>query len=216
MKITIPTTLKDITLRQYQKYSYKLDELEKLEADESLKIQSKISTLCGISMSDVMNIEMVDVWKISNILDNILRQENDYVEKVNLKGTKFGWLPDLDSMKWGEFLDLNNNISNWETMHIAMGVLYRPIIKEDTKGRYAVEDYQGDKYHEQIKDITMDAVVGSMVFFWNLGMDLVMAITKSLEDKEMKFQKQVNLLESGVGMRQSTNLLTEMLQNLKK
>jgi len=105
MKITIPTSLKDITLRQYQKYSYKLDELEKLEADESLKIQSNISTLCGISMSDVMNIEMVDVWKISNMLDDILRQEPGLIEKVNLNGTKFGWLPDLDSMKWGEFLD---------------------------------------------------------------------------------------------------------------
>jgi hypothetical protein len=216
MKITIPSSLKDITLRQYQKYEYKLEELEKLEVDESLKIQSKISTLCGISMTDVLNIEMVDVWKISNILDNILRQEPELVEKVNLNGTKFGWLPELDGMKYGEFLDLNNNVSNWETMHIAMGVLYRPIIKEDSRGRYAVEDYMGDKYHEQIKDITMDVVVGSMVFFWNLGMDCVMAIHKSLGDKEMIFQKQVNLLESGVGLQQSMNYVTEMLQSLKK
>ena len=216
MKITIPSSLKDITLSQYQKYEYKLSELEKLEADESIKIQSKISTLCGISMSDVLNIEMVDVWKISNILDNILRQEPELVEKIDLNGVKFGWLPDLDSMKYGEFLDLNNNISNWETMHIAMGVLYRPILKEDSRGKYAVEEYKGEKYHKQIKEITMDAVVGSMVFFWNLGMDLVTSITKSLDNKEMKFLNKVNLLDNGVGLQPSMNSLVQMLQSLKK
>lgn len=216
MKITIPTTLKDITLRQYQRHLKKLEQLEKVNAHENLKIQSKISVLCSIPIEEVLKIETSDIWLISNKIDEVIRMENDYVQKITIHNKKFGFHTDLNSMKWGEFLDLINNISEWDTMHIAMGVLYRPIIKEGSAGKYAIEEYMGDKYHEQIKDITLDAVVGAMVFFWNLGTDLLMAITKSLEDQQTTFPKQVTLLESGVGMQHSTNSLMAMLQSLKK
>lgn len=216
MKITIPTTLKDITLRQYQRYINKAEQIDKSEAGEDLKIQTKISVLCSVPMADVLKIQMSDVWLISNKIDEVIRMENDYVQKVTIDNKKFGFHTDLNSMSWGEFLDLNNNISEWETMHIAMGVLYRPIIKEGSSGKYAIEEYQGDKYHEQLKDITMDAVVGAMVFFWNLGTDLLIAITKYLDDQQTTFPKQVNLLESGVGTQLSMNSLAGMLQSLKK
>lgn len=216
MKITIPTTLKDITLRRYQKYQMVLERLEKQNASEDMLMMNKISCLCDLTLEQVMNIEMVDIWKISRIIDDVLRTEPELVEKFTLKDIKFGWLPDLDSMKYGEFLDLNNNISSWENMHIAMGVLYRPILQEDNKGRYNIEKYEGDKYHEVLKDMSLEAVIGCMVFFWNLGMDCVIAITNYLESKETKFQKQLNLLESGVGLQPSMNSLKAMLQSLKK
>jgi hypothetical protein len=216
MKVSVPTSLKDIKLKAYQEYQKELKRLDSSNATETDLMNSKISTICGISVQEVLNIEMVDIWKISRLIDDVLRLEPDLTEKFTVKDLKFGWLPNLDTMKWGEFLDLNDNISNWETMHIAMGVLYRPILQEDKQGRYNVGEYEGDKYHAYLKEMTLEAVVGSMVFFWNLGMDCVIAITKSLEDTEMKFKNQLNLVENGVGLQQSMNSLSEMLQKLKK
>jgi hypothetical protein len=216
MKVSVPTSLKDIKLKDYQKYQKELERLESINADDSKLMISKISLLCNVSYEKVLNIESVDIWKISRLIDDVLRIEPELVEKFIVEDIKFGWLPNLDTMKWGEFLDLNDNISNWETMHIAMGVLYRPIIEEDKKGRYNVGSYEGDKYHEYLKEMTLESVVGCMVFFWNLGMDCVIAITKYLEMPEMKFQNQLNLVESGVGLQQSMNSLVEMLQSLKK
>lgn len=216
MKVSVPTSLKDIKLKDYQNYQSELERLVNRKANENELMISKIATICNISVENVMNIETVDIWKISRIIDEVLRVEPDLVEKFTIQDIKFGWLPNLDTMKWGEFLDLNENISSWETMHVAMAVLYRPILQEDNKGRYNVEEYSGEKYHEYLKEMTMESVIGCMVFFWNLGMDCVIAITKFLEDKEMKFQNQLNLVESGVGLQQSMNSLVEMLQSLKK
>ena len=165
MNVSVPTSLKDIKLKAYQDYQKELQRLDSRGATEVDLMNSKISTICGISLQDVLNIEMVDIWKISRLIDDVLRLEPDLTEKFTVKDLKFGWLPNLDTMKWGEFLDLNDNISNGETMHIAMGVLYRPILQEDKKGRYDVEKYEGDKYHEHLKEMTLEAVVGSMVFF---------------------------------------------------
>jgi hypothetical protein len=136
--------------------------------------------------------------------------------KFKVGDITFGWIPKLDDMSYGEFLDLNSNISDWETMIISMGVCYRPITKE-FNGKYLVEEYKGDTYHDALKQMPMDAVVGAMVFFWNLGLDCTTYILKHLEQKNtMTFQKQLSLVETGVGMQQSMNSLGATLQNMKR
>ena len=100
-------------------------------------------------------------------------------------------------------------------MQVAMGVLYRPIKNELSNGLYNIEKYKGDKYHKELLNMPMDAVIGSMVFFWNLGMDLASCTIKSLE-VEKEFQKQLNLVDNGIGIQQSMSLLVQMLQSMKK
>ena len=132
-----------------------------------------------------------------------------------MNGIKFGWVTELDKLSYGEFLDLNGNISDWETMQAAMGVLYRPIIKEQSGGLYLVEKYKGDKYHKDLLNMPMDAVIGSMVFFWNLGMDLASCIIKSLET-DQELMTQVNFQDNGIGIAQSMSSLVQTLQSMKR
>lgn len=217
MKIIIPTSLKDIKLSQYLEYL----ELVKNTSDEEQKKgylkAEKVQLFCNLTIDEVLNIQTTSVNSISDMIDDVLNLKADRVERVKLGGKVFGWLPKLDDMPYGEFLDLNNNISDWETVYIAMGVLYRPITLE-RKGKYLVEDYQTDKYHDLIKDIPMDCVVGAMVFFCNLGMDLLKYIGLYLEEEatKMDFQKQTILVENGVGLHHLTNSLRETLQNMTK
>ena len=213
MKVIVPESLKDITLGQYQRYQIELD-ASKNRPDqlEYLNIK-KIEVFCNLSQSEVYNIQLGDVYSISEKIDLILEEQPQRVERFTLNGIKFGFVPELDKLSYGEFLDLNSNISEWETMQIAMGVIYRPI-KNEAAGLYNVEEYKGDKYHSVLKNMPLDAVIGSMVFFWNLGLDRVTAITKSLEVEEM-LENQLNLVDNGIGIRQSMNLLQATLQSMR-
>ena len=216
MKLTVPSSLDDITLIQYQEYNQEIESRKKLpDAEEYLKIK-KIEIFCKLSREQVLNLEYESVENISKILDGILESQPELVQKFTIDGVKFGWLPELDKMTYGELLDLNGNISEWSNMHIAMGVLYRPIKQEIKNGMYNIERYEEDKYHKQLRQMPLSAVIGSMVFFWNLGTDLLASIIKFLETEEETFQSQLNLTSTGIGIAQLTNLLEETLQDMKR
>ena len=212
MKLVIPSSLNDITLIQYQEYNQEIESRKKLpDAEEYLKIK-KIEIFCKISREQIMNLEYDSVENISNILDNILEKQPSLVERFEVNGIKFGWMPDLDKMSYGELLDLNGNISDWSAMHIAMGVLYRPI-KNESNGLYNIEKYEGDKYHQQMRKMPLSAVISAMVFFWNLGLDCLKYILNSSE-MEREFQSHPNLKNLGIGTQQLTNSLEETLRNM--
>jgi hypothetical protein len=212
MKLTVPSSLDDITLIQYQEYNQEIESRKKLpDAEEYLKIK-KIEIFCKISREQIMNMEYDSVENISNILDNILERQPELVERFKVNGIEFGWMPDLDKMSYGELLDLNGNISDWSAMHIAMGVLYRPI-KNESNGLYNIEKYEGDKYHQYIRKMPLSAVIGAMVFFWNLGLDCVKYILNSSE-MEREFQSHQILNPTGIGIAQLTNWLEETLPSM--
>ena len=215
MKIIIPTSLKDITLSQYQKYQIEIDaSVNRPDQMEYLNIK-KIQIFCGLTQAEVYNIQLGEVYDIAERIELILQEQPKLVESFELNGIKFGWVTELDKLSYGEFLDLNGNISDWETMQAAMGVLYRPIIKEQSGGLYLVEKYKGDKYHKDLLNMPMDAVIGSMVFFWNLGMDLASCIIKSLET-DQELMTQVNFQDNGIGIAQSMSSLVQTLQSMKR
>jgi hypothetical protein len=213
MKLVIPSSLNDITLIQYQEYNQEIESRKKLpDAEEYLKIK-KIEIFCKLSREQIMNMEYDSVENISDILDNILEKQPERVERFKVNGIEFGWMPDLDKMTYAELLDLNGNISDWSAMHIAMGVLYRPI-KNESNGLYNIEKYEGDKYHQYIRKMPLSAVIGAMVFFWNLGLDCVKYILNSSE-MEKEFQSHPNLNLTGIGTVQLTNWLEETLPNMR-
>jgi hypothetical protein len=212
MKISVPTSLADITLEKYVMYLRELKVIEEEKLPDTYLNTKLLEIFCNLTNQQVMNIELTAVLEISSTIKDVLLEEPARVEFFKVGNIEFGWLPKLDTMCWGEFLDLNNNISDWETIHIAMGVLYRPVTLK-RKDKYLVEDYKGDTYHDAIMQMPMDAVIGAMVFFWNLGMDCARYITKYLEEEatKMSFKKQLDLVESGVGIQHSMNLLGEIL-----
>jgi len=215
MKVTVPTSLADITLSQYLRYLQAIKDAEKQTQESFLEIKM-LEIFCNLTHVEVLDIQYTFVSSIVEKLSSIIKEEPSLVKKFKVGDIQFGWLPKLDDMPYGELLDLITNISDWETIITSMGVLYRPITVE-LNDKYLVEKYKGDTYHDALMQMPMSAVVGSMVFFWNLGLDCTNYIMKSLEGVEkMTFQNQVNLVESGIGMQQSMNLLEETLQSMKR
>ena len=125
--------------------------------------------------------------------------------------TEFGFIPKLDEMTFGEYVDLDTFMSDWSTMHKAMAVLYRPI-KTRYEDKYEIVEYDGDMYHEAMKKMPLSVAMGSMLFFYRLENDLLMTLEGY---SEAEIQK-TDSLPNGVGMLPYTLSQKETLPDSKK
>jgi hypothetical protein len=213
LQITIPTTLEEITLQQYQKFL----SIAKDNPDGEFLQHKMVEIFCGIDLKNAAKISYKDVNEITNNLSNLFNQKYDLKRTFKLGDTEFGFITNLDEITLGEYTDLDKYISNWDLMHNAMAVLYRPITKK-LKDKYQIEEYNGSyTYCDAMKYAPVDVVLGAVVFFYNLGNELLKSTIHYLENNK-EFQNIVNnhnLEVNGVGIHHSMLLLKEMLEDLK-
>lgn len=211
IEINVPTSLSEVTLGQYQKF-LKIAE----DNPEGNFLNAKmIEIFCGIPLSDSYKLKMSSVVAIIDILNELLSQTPKRVEQFTMNGVEYGFIPDLDEMSLGEYVDLDGSASDWNNMHIAMNVLYRRI-KIRKSGKYNIVDYNVEN-PEKMKDMPLDAAIGSLFFFYNLGMELskhTILSSNNLEEMEV-YQEQLISQTNGDGISQFMVSLTEILQNLK-
>ena len=211
IEINVPTSLSEVTLGQYQKF-LKIAE----DNPEGNFLNAKmIEIFCGIPLSDSYKLKMSSVIAIIDILNELLSQTPKRVEQFTMNGVQYGFIPDLDEMSLGEYVDLDGSASDWNNMHIAMNVLYRKI-KIKKSGKYNIVDYNVEN-PEKMKDMPLDAAIGSLFFFYNLGMELSKhTILSSNNQVEMEaYQDQLISQTNGDGISQFMVSLTEILQDLK-
>jgi hypothetical protein len=97
-------------------------------------------------------------------------------------------------------------------MYKVMAVLYRPI-KQKSGEKYLIDDYKGDLYYDAMIHTPMDAVISSMVFFYNLGKELSVAMTNYLEEEGITDSIPPAILSiNGDGISQYKHLLDSMSQ----
>jgi hypothetical protein len=214
LEISIPTELKEIKLSQYQAFL----KIAKDNDDNEFLNQKMVQTFCNIDLKDVAEIKFKDVLEITASLGNMFNvQSHKFINRFKLGGVEFGFIPDLEEMTFGEYTDLDSYIGDWENMHKAMAVLYRPITNKGINNTYEIEKYNGSiTYSDVMKHAPLDVVFGANVFFYNLGNDLLKSTMTYLENnKEMQIiLQQHNLVNDGVGIHQSMLLLKETLQDL--
>ena len=211
IEINVPTSLNEITLGQYQKYL----KITENNPEGNFLDAKMIEIFCGIPLSESYKLKMSSATAILDILNELLNQTPHHIERFKMNGIEYGFAPDLDELSLGEYIDLDNNVSSWDNMHVAMNVLYRPI-KTSKVGKYNIEEYDV-KNPEKMKDMALGAAIGSVFFFLNLGMELSKhTIHSSSNQTEMEaIQEQLTSEQSGVGINQFMGSLTEILQNLK-
>jgi len=208
VKIQIPTSLNEITLGQYQEFS-KLD--SEKESDVLLKM---VEIFCKVPVEVVRSMKANDIKDICEVINKMFDVEHQLINRFQLGGQDFGFIPDLENMSFGEYVDLDTFIGDTDNLHRAMNVLFRPIdLKQGT--RYTLKDYDPDT-NESAKDYPLDACFGAMVFFYALGKDLSVAIlNSSSKQNEENLAQYLGSLQNGVGTIPSMQSLTEILQDLK-
>ena len=210
IKLNVPNRLSEIALSQYVKYLKILDINEEDENSDVFVQQKVLEIFCGVPYNKSLEFKVTDVTKIVSVINNTLNQQPDLVKSFKLGDTEFGFIPKLDDMSFGEYIDIDSNLGDWDNMYRVMSVLYRPI-KQKSGDKYLIEDYKGDAYHDAMRHTPMDAVISSLVFFWNLGKELSVAMIDYLETEETEGLMQDQTLQNATaGITQFKHLLSSM------
>ena len=209
VEVYIPDTLGEITLGQYQKYL----KIQSENEDENFLAIKMIEIFCGLRGDTIMSMKAKSIRDITAILTNMFNEKPQLVKEFKMGKKTYGFIPKLEDMSFGEYVDLDTYIGDMPNLHRAMGVLYRPIKLKD-KEKYLIEDYKGEE-SEKMKNMPMDAVLSSIIFFYNLGMDLSKAMLNFLNEEEMDLVQQQILEESGDGINHFSVSLKEILEDLK-
>jgi len=125
LELFIPTHLNEVKLAQYQKF---LKIAEQNEDSEFLH-QKMVQYFCGVDLRDIANIKHKQVMEITASINEMFKVSHKLIPRFKMGGVEFGFIPNLDEMTQGEFVDLDTYISDWQEMHKAMAVLFRPITK---------------------------------------------------------------------------------------
>jgi hypothetical protein len=210
INVEIPNSLSDITLRQYKHYL----KIQKNVEDEKFLGAKIIEIFCDIELKDVMRLKFNDAELIANSLAEMFEQKPKLVRHFKLGKTKYGFQPQLDDLTLGEYIDLDTYIGDWDNMEKAMNVLYRPV-ELNIKDKYTIKKYDVTNYDTML-DMPMDAVISSIFFFWNLGLELSKTITNYLDKEQNEALTQYLISQpNGVGITQFTDSLKATLQDLK-
>lgn len=214
VKISIPQDLSDITLREYKKYDKILNANTEDPNSERFLQLKMVEIFCGLSYEEAAGMTLVDFQRVIETLVDILQQQPKLVRTFKLGEREFGFIPNLEEMTFGEYIDLDTYIGKIQEIEKAMAVLYRPIQKK-VGDKYTIQAYEGDLLHETLLDMPMDAVVSSIVFFYHLGIDLSSVMMSYLPKEEIPEQL-TGLVRSGVGINNFTQFQREILGDLKK
>ena len=192
--IKIPETLNEITLNQYQKFEKLVNDNEPSEFVN----QKTIEIFCNIDLKDVARIRLADTDDLLNHLKALLNQKPKLINTFKLGGYEFGFIPKLEDMTSGEYIDLENYLSDTATFHKAMAVLFRPI-KTKVKDLYTIEEYESsDKYSDVLKHMPLDVVLGCLVFFSILMNDCVNGLMDFIHSEAEQSEVAKKLLEKNM------------------
>ena len=131
-----------------------------------------------------------------------------------MNGVDYGFIPNLDEISFGEFVDLDTYLGDWQEMHKAMQVLYRPI-DISVRGRYNIKEYTAIT-DDTMKEMPLGYALGAVFFLMNLGKELSIVMMGYLQKGVLKedIQQKQGLTKSMDGTHLFFKQLRGMLQDL--
>ena len=209
LKINIPESLNEISLRNYKHFL----KIQEQEIDDRFYKAKMIEIFCGVNLKDVLNMRYKDSEEVVSILEKMFADKPKLVQSFKLNGVDYGFHPSLDELTLGEYIDLDTYIGDWDNIEKAMNVLYRPI-ENKFKHKYSIEEYKLDSAGNLL-DMPLSAVMSSIFFLLNLGVDLSKIMTKYLDKGQVQALMEYQTLEkSGDCIQAFQNSLDRILLNL--
>ena len=192
VKVILPENARELTVEQYQKFL-------KVEGDETFMTLKALELFANIPLKVAYAMKAEDILDISQHILSIVGGKHPLVRRLSFRGKEYGFVPNLEEMSFGEYIDLDSYLSDMQQLHKTVGVLYRPIVKE--KGDlYEIEP---DKGTDGYADFPLDVALGATLFFYRLSNKLLKDTQTSLEGEKKESlisQPPLTSVESGDGM----------------
>jgi len=195
--VNIPTSLNDIKLRQWQELQkHMTDETPQPEKDKAV-----LRVIYGLSETEQRNMTNKDKEALLLSYYKIMDTKTEFIKRFKFDGVEYGFIPDLEAITAGEFIDLEKYLSDKQTFHKALSILYRPIIKK-SGAYYNIEKYKHT--HEKFKELNMGIIFGAIGFFLSLGVGLLSYIVEYSEmekPEKIRAQRLLKVLrQNGAGI----------------
>tara|TARA_R110000744_G_scaffold37582_2_gene86017 strand:- start:5964 stop:6611 length:648 start_codon:yes stop_codon:yes gene_type:complete len=215
MKISVPTEINDITLEQYQRFAL----INTEDQEKEFFMFKTIEIFCGVDIKIVSKMRFSEVQAISDEILEILNTQIPFNTKFTMDGIEYGFIPDLQAMSLGEFIDLEQGLSNPKEFHKAAAVMYRPILKS-FGDLYTINGYEASmEAHELMKQAPIGVISASIVFFYSIVNELL----KDSQDYLKTQEETITTIAGSLNSPQNTGGLTlsmlfaeEWLQNIQK
>lgn len=215
MKIQVPTHINDITLEQYQRFAL----INTEEQDKEFFMFKTIEIFCGVDIALVSKMRLKDAESISNEVLEVLQQNVPFTNKFELDGVKYGFIPDLQAISLGEFIDLEEGLSKDKDFHKAASVMFRPIVKEFGE-LYTIDGYEANtEMHHVMKQAPVGVISAAIVFFYNIAKELLKAsqdFSSQEKAEAMTILEKLNSQRNTGGLTLSTLYAEAMLQSINK
>jgi len=138
----------------------------------------------------------------------VLRQEPKFVDRFELEGVKYGFIPNLEDLSLGEYIDLETYLKEPKDLNKAASVMYRPVTKE-YGNLYDIENYKASVESQRLM---LKAPIGIIsqgtVFFYSIVKELLRDFqlysqTEMSKEVQEITQQEGNSLKNTVGTIQS-------------
>jgi hypothetical protein len=194
LNFSIAANAKGITLNQYIDYQNAVDKIE------------QVRVITGKSSESIRLLQVHVIDEIIETFEAAIRlSSGDFERTVRIGAYELGFIPDLSSMSFGEYVDMDtvcgdiykDGVIMGEAAHKMMSILYRPIKAKFGK-YYDIEAYDSNgkrKYEDAIGKLTLDHVLNTLLFFSSLEIELyndsLVYLAKEITEivKEMKEQQ---------------------------
>ena len=212
VQINVPSTLNEIPLKHYQDFL----NVQKNSSDEEFIAQKMVEIFCGIRLIEVAKIKLTSLNELIAHFTTLFGQIPKFTPTFKIGDIEFGFIPELEEISFGEYVDLDSHLQSWDNFHKAMSVLYRPI-KTRKVDKYDIKDYDPNAdMQELMKFAPLDVCIAASLFFWTLESDLLQATLNYLETEIAKeknlsqtLAKQLNLQKDGDGIKAFMQSLKE-------
>jgi len=191
--VNIPTSINEITLGQFQK----LDLVSK-ETDEEIKTRAYCSIVYSMPGETVKRTPKAVLNQLIKAVDEILQQEPPFVNRFELHGQEYGFIPDLDRMTAGEWVDMETAGFDPQSLHKLTAIFYRPVI--ETKGeKYLIMPYTGEEDADNFKDAPAGIILGALLFFSRIVNDCMICTLNLIGTTRKSIINGGSLVSVGVG-----------------
>lgn len=215
MKIAVPTHINDITVGEFQRFA----KVNVEGADPEFLLHKTIEIFCGVDLQTAAAFPLKDAEDIQTQILAVLEQEQEFTLRFEYEGVEYGFIPALEDMTLGEYIDLEEGLKDPSQMHKAAAVMFRPVVKS-FGDLYTTEPYNPNaEKHDLAKRFPLGNITAGVVFFYAIVKDLLAASPHYLKGEELTSRitaEKDNLLLSMVGLVASTPLVEETQQNIEQ
>ena len=163
IKVEVPTSWEDITLRKYLALQ---DDIKAYEGDEEAITAALFNHLCAFDPKLISKLSVSSYNTLKSKLNHLINPADVPLTKfVKIDGKEYGFEPNLSEMAYGAYAD----ISSYEVLQIdknwpkIMNILFRPV-KLKAHNLYQIEPYIGDDNWDKWLDVDMSIHFGCWFF----------------------------------------------------